>query len=81
MRIDIIKEAQHNILEAAMHGKNECILDITYMFVTAKEEHEIMMFLINAMGMLAYIYSTNEEQSRRIIHIGWSHIVFTFDED
>ena len=84
MRIDIIKEAQHNIIEAAMKGNDECSLDITNMFVTEKEEHEVVTFLINGMGMLAHTYVTNHEDEdiqRHMLHIGWSHITWEFDED
>lgn len=80
MRIDIIKEVQHEIIESAMKGKNECSVDITNMFVTSQEEHEVVMFLINAMGMLAHPFNT-EESHHRMLHIGWSHIAWTFDED
>ena len=80
MRIDIIKEVQHAIIESAMKGKNECSVDITNMFVTSQEENEVVMFLINAMGMLAHPFNT-EEGHRRMLHVGWSHITWTFDED
>lgn len=79
MRIDIIKEVQHNIIESAMKGKDECSVDITNMFVTSQEENEVVMFLINAMGMLAHPFNTDE--GHRMLHVGWSHITWTFDED
>lgn len=80
MRIDIIKEVQHGIIESAMKGKDECSVDITNMFVTPQEEDEVVMFLINAMGMLAHPFNT-ERSHRRMLHVGWSHITWTFDED
>jgi len=79
MRIDIIKEVQHNIIESAMKGKDECSVDITNMFVTSQEKNEVVMFLVNAMGMLAHPFNT--EENHRMLHVGWSHIAWTFDED
>lgn len=87
MRIDIIKEATDKIIEAAMGGHDECKVDITEMFVTPQEEKEVVSFMISAMGLLADarnvypVYPDNGSDPKRIIHIGWSHISWLFDED
>ena len=80
MRIDIIKEATQNIIEASMKGKDEAKIDITDLFVTPEEEREVTVFLINGMGILSHVYIDNQTK-RRMIHLGWSHIAWLFDED
>ncbi len=80
MRIDIIKEATQNIVEAAMKGKDEAKIDITDLFVTPEEENEVIVFLINGMGILSHVYIDNQTK-RRMIYLGWSHIAWLFDED
>lgn len=84
MRIDIIKKATGEIIEAAMSGRDECKVDITDMFITPQEEKEVVSFMISAMGVVAYtrnVYPDNGSDSRRIIHIIWLHISWMFDED
>lgn len=84
MRIDIIKEAQRNIIEAAMKGKISCSLDITYMFVTPEEEREVVNFLVAAMGIVAWTRNVSvidETEPSREIFMEWSRMSYMFYED
>ena len=80
MRIDIIKEATQSIIEAAMEGKDEAKIDITDLFVTPEEENEVIIFLINGMGILPHIHIDNQTKRRRI-YLMWPHIAWSLDED
>ena len=73
MRIDIIKEATQSIIEAAMEGNDEAKIDITDLFLTPEEENEVVIFLINGMGILPRVYVDNQTK-RRTIYLGWPHI-------
>lgn len=84
MRIDIIKEAQRNIIEAAMKGQTSCRLDITYMFVTPEEEKEVVNFLVAAMDMVAWVRNVSvidESEPSREIYMEWSRMTYLFDLD